>query len=668
MSTAKPSRFRLLGVVGISALIYFCITRLCLLFLTLSHGDDAFGLEDLLTLWSIGLLYDLAFYAYAAIPVCLYLWLAPNRLWCSRINTVLVKLAIFATLYGLGFIALSEWFFWQEFNVRFNFIAVDYLVYRREVMSNINESYAVGPLLIGLFFITLAIFSLLSRWLDQPLRASESFLRRTALALVVLLPAALAFAMLDQSPRDALRPFVRELGSNGPYQFIAAFRNNELDYASFYATEPDAKAATLLRASVAEPAAVSFARPDEPYSLLRWVRPASPPRELNVVLVMLESFSARFLDTYGSEKHLTPNLDRLAKQSLNFSQMYATGTRTTRGLEAVTLSIPPTPGRSIVKRIGRESGLWSLGNVLSSQGYDARFFYGGRGYFDNMNAFFAGNGYRIVDQASTPSEQIGFENAWGMADEYLYQQVMRKADAAHSLGEKFFFQVMTTSNHRPYTYPEDRVDIPSGTGRDGAVAYTDWAIGDFMDKARQKPWFDDTVFVFIADHTAGAAGREELPLWRYHIPAMIYSPANIKPRTVATVASQIDIASTLLALLGQPYYSDSFGRDILTMPKEEGRALIATYQRLGYYTPGRLTVLEPGKAARQFLSPEGDAPQETQVLLQSHVDQAISYYQGASVIYTDGLNRWQPQPQPQPLPEGGLADVSSPFSLTQKAL
>ena len=107
------------------------------------------------------------------------------------------------------------------------------------------------------------------------------------------------------------------------------------------------------------------------------------------------------------------------------------------------------------------------------------------------------------------SAEIGFANVWGVADEDLFARVMREGDAAHAAGRPFLFQVLTTSNHRPYTYPEGRIDIPSGSGRPGAVKYADYAVGKLIEDARKKPWFNDTLFVFAADHTAGAAGKIE---------------------------------------------------------------------------------------------------------------------------------------------------------------
>lgn len=360
-------------------------------------------------------------------------------------------------------------------------------------------------------------------------------------------------------------------------------------------------------------------------------------KPLNVVLVMVESLSASFMGRYGGKDGLTPRLDSLAGASLVFDRFYATGTRTTRGLEAVTLSLPPTPGRSIVKRIGRETGMQSLGHILGRVGYDVRFLYGGRAYFDNMGAFFRGNGYVVMDQSNVPNSEIGFENAWGMSDDDLFRTSLGAADQAAANGKPFFLHLMTTSNHRPYTYPEGRIDIPSGTCRQGAVKYSDQAIGDFIEEARTHPWFEDTLFVVVADHCASSAGKVDLPLTRYQIPCLIYGPKHVEPRAVGTLASQMDLAPTLLSMLGVSYTSTFLGRDILGTPEDSGRALIGTYQSLGFVDNGMITILQPRRESiqRSVSAGGGDvAPCGDPAL---HRKRCIAFYQGASHVFDHHL-------------------------------
>jgi phosphoglycerol transferase MdoB-like AlkP superfamily enzyme len=343
----------------------------------------------------------------------------------------------------------------------------------------------------------------------------------------------------------------------------------------------------------------------------------------------------------GDDRNLTPNLDALRKQSLYFNNFYATGTRTDRGLEAITLAIPPTPGRSIVKRVGRESGFASLGQQLGAVGYDSVFVYGGRGYFDNMNAFFSGNGYRVVDQSSVDESEIHFKNAWGMADEDLYKQTLKLADADYAKQQPFLLQLMTTSNHRPYTYPDNRIEIKSGNGRDGAVKYTDYAIGQFLDQARKKPWFDDTIFVFVADHTAGSAGKEDLPISNYQIPLFIYAPKLVDARETAQLASQIDLAPTLLGLLNLDYESTFFGRNLLQDNPLPPRVVVGNYQHLGLFDGKDLAILSPRQGLRRHDEALTESRESRATASDPLITRAITYYQTASYGFKQQLLGWK---------------------------
>ncbi|NOX07882.1 MAG: sulfatase-like hydrolase/transferase [Gammaproteobacteria bacterium] len=639
MTTPLSSRYRLVAVIFVVAMLIFAITRTLLAFM--SPVDAELDLSTVMAVYAGGLLYDIAFFGYALIPVNLYLLLLPERLWHSWANRWWVRLCCFAVIYGLLFIVVAEILFWLEFQVRFNFISVDYLVYRREVTNNILESYPVFTILFVLLFITAGIYRLAMPFIEQGLEQYESLRRRSVFALILWLLPLVSYVLLDSNLRDIPNNhYQKELLSNGPYQFFAAFRNNELEYSGFYFTLDDQQASMILRKEVLE--ANAHYSDNELFSIRRQIKNDKAVGDrLNIMLVMIESLNANALTHFGGKRRLTPYLDGLLQKSLSFDRFYAVGTRTTRGLEAVTLSIPPTPGRSIVKRLGRESDMWSLGNVLAAQGYDVAFHYGGFGYFDNMNAFFSGNGYRIVDRSSVPDEMIGFANAWGMSDEYLYTAALASADEAFVQGKPFFYHIMTTSNHRPYTYPSGRIDIPSGSGRHGAIKYTDWAIGDFIERARSKPWFDSTLFVFMSDHTAGSAGKMALPVRKYHIPFFIYSPRYIKAQHVDKIASQIDVAPTLLALLGVDYTSNFFGKDILSMRAEDERALIGNYQHLGLYTKGLLSIISPKKILSQQIKPED---KESLVIAADKDDismqRALAYYQGGSYIYGHHLNQW----------------------------
>ena len=643
MSVFRTSQFRYVMLILGAWLGVFALTRG--VFLAAHWSDAQAGLIDSFRIFGVGLVYDLGFLIYAAVPLALYALSFPNRLWRARWHRVALHVIFGLLLFVMLFTAVAECVFWDEFGVRFNFIAVDYLVYSKEVVNNIVESYPVFRILGTLVLLAVAITVGLGKRLSAILHSSSLTTKsaRFAGAAGLVSLVALSAALLGQDfPRgQGGNAYQSELASNGPFQFFAAFRNNELDYRQFYATLPGEKVAGLLRDELAEPNARFIG--SDPQDIRRVIDNPGSPRRLNVILVTIESLSAKYLGSFGDKRGLTPNLDKLREQSLAFSNFYATGTRTDRGLEAITLAVPPTPGRSIVKRIGRESGYASLGQQFHAKGYDSVFLYGGRGYFDNMNAFFGGNGYRIVDQSSVPDAEMNFTNAWGMSDEDLYRQTLKVADADHAAGKPFFLQLMTTSNHRPYTYPDGRIDIPSGKGREGAVKYTDYAIGRFLAEARQKPWFDKTVFVFVADHTAGSAGKEDLPVANYHIPLFIYAPSLLPPRDVATVASQIDLAPTLLGLLNFDYTSTFFGRNVMTEDPGRGRALVGNYQHLGLFDGTDLAILSPRKAVRRHQDALGNSREVVADTSDALVRRNVAYYQGASHDFRKGLLAWQPE-------------------------
>ena len=619
-------------------LAIFLITRGALLATHLGEAGN-----NWLPVFGIGLLYDLGFLTYAGVPLSLYLLLCPPALWRRRGHQWFLQGLLTVSLFAMLFTAVAEWLFWDEFGVRFNFIAVDYLVYSDEVLNNVLESYPIGILLSAIALAAIVLSLVLRKPFNAAMSAAlPSLGGRIATFAGLMLLAGLSLQLLNQdSPRgQGGNAYHHELASNGPYQFFAAFRNNELDYQQFYASQPANVVAKQLRTELTEPNATFIGL--DPLDIRRNIDNPGAVRKPNIVLVTIESLSAKYLGSNGDGRNLTPNLDQLRKESLYFNNFYATGTRTDRGLEAITLAIPPTPGRSIVKRIGRESGFASLGQQLKGAGYDSVFLYGGRGYFDNMNAFFSGNGYRVVDQSSVNETDIHFKNAWGMADEDLYRETLKLADADYAQQKPFLLQLMTTSNHRPYTYPEGRIDIKSGNGRDGAVKYTDYAIGQFLKAARQRPWFDNTIFVFVADHTAGSAGKEDLPITNYQIPLFIYAPMLIEAREDLQLASQIDLAPTLLGLLNLDYQSTFFGRNLLQENPLPPRVVVGNYQHLGLFDGKDLAILSPRQGLRRHDEALTTSIESKVQATDPLIERAITYYQAASYGYTQQLLGWRP--------------------------
>jgi phosphoglycerol transferase MdoB-like AlkP superfamily enzyme len=621
-------KYRLLSVIfGVMALSSLA-TRVILLIKSLPNLDLAPFL--LIKIFAVGLFFDFVAFSYFLIPFAVLRIVVPDRFSNSRFSRIMIQIFLFLYVFAMLFNIVSEYIFFDEFATRYNFIAVDYLIYTTEVVRNIRESYPVNLIISGLLLLTFIPYLPLRRYILASFPVVTRFRERLLSGAVMLALPLIAFFTVNLSLTEiSANNYANELSGNGLFGLFSAFRNNELDFNRFYAAKDKnlvmARLKTLLKSSNSD-------------GLSRNIIANGKQCRYNIILICEESLSAEYLTAFGNKKGITPNLDRLANESLFFTQLYATGTRTVRGLEAITLSMPPLPGTAIVKRPGNEN-LFSLGAVMKKHDYDNRFIYGGRGYFDNMNYFFANNGFATVDQTDFAKEEITFANAWGVCDEDLFDKTIQEADLSYGEKKPFFSFVMTTSNHRPYTYPEGKIDIPSHTGRDGAVKYTDYAIGQLIEKSKKKPWFKDTIFIIVADHCAGSAGKTALPIMKYKIPLVIYAPHILKPERVDRMMSQIDIAPTLLGMLNISYSSKFFGRDVFNDKDGPERAFIGTYQKLGYIEGNKLLVLDPGKKVEYYNFTRSDgntvktAPDEELLL------NGLSYYQGSSLAHSQKLNR-----------------------------
>jgi phosphoglycerol transferase MdoB-like AlkP superfamily enzyme len=641
MSQENPSRLQksLQGRFGVALLLVILlvgvsmITRLALLLYSVKDVELSF--LNALGILFLGFFYDLVNASYFIIPLLLYLWLIPQKLFEKNWHRFVLYGVFLVCIFILLFNAVSEWFFWDEFNTRFNFIAVDYLVYTTEVLGNIQQSYPIGLIITFLIVTAISLLLLLKNRIKQTTTYPMRFKQRSGWAIVLLLlPVIFFFTVSSQLRQFSGNTFVNELAGNGMYELFAAYRNNELSYKQFYKTLSDEESFKIIRSLLQTPEAKYVS--DDPFNLSRTIQPDSAEKKLNVVMISVESLSAEFMATFGDTKGITPFLDSLAQHSMLFTRLYSTGTRTVRGLEALSLCIPPTPGQSIVRRPNNED-LFTLGKIFGDKGYESKFVYGGYGYFDNMGYFFENNSYEVADRSRLSDEDIDYENVWGVADENLFTLATREIEHTLSKGKPIFAHVMTTSNHRPYTYPEGRIDIPSHTNRAGAVKYTDYAIGKFIRESRKKSWFSNTIFVIVADHCASSAGKTELPVNKYHIPLLIYSPGNIEPARIDRLMSQIDLGPTLLGLLNFNYTNKFFGYDIFKLEPGRERAFISTYQTLGYLKGDKLLILQPQKKSFTVIPNFADGTAMPTEMDEALLKEAIAWYQTSQYVFKEGL-------------------------------
>jgi phosphoglycerol transferase MdoB-like AlkP superfamily enzyme len=587
----------------------------------------------------------------AAVWLTLPWWLAAAalpRAWHGRRPVVwLVRVAWAAALFAVLFVAAAELFFFEEFRSRFNFVAVDYLLYPTEVAGNIWQSYPTGWILSGFGAAVLAFVI----WIERrrlrnglaPARAGWARVRTPAIALGFGLASALWYPAMPVGVTPDRE--VAELAADGYVTFWRALLGDGETYRGLYA-EIDPEAALALVQRRLDPAAARAGR-FTPGSTSRRVSGDGGRRARNVVIVLEESFGAEFVPSLNPDfaypVDLAPRLEGLAREGTLFTHAMSTGNRTIRAIEATTSSLPPLPGISIVRR-SDSVGLFTLPGVLAEHGYVTEFVYGGRAIFDEMGPYLARNGIqRVVDQSDF-GEDV-FRTAWGVCDEAIFERALADMDELSRGPAPFFLFVLTVSNHRPYDFPQDRLQRdPRMKGRPNAVRYADHALGRFFDAARGRPYFEDTLFVAMGDHGARVYGAAELPLASYEVPILFLAPG-VVPAGVRddSLVSSLDVPPTVLGALGLEYGSRFFGRDLFRSDPASGRAFLTHNSSIALLQGDRLAVLGLRGSERLFRYRRGHDELE-QVEVESDRDRAlledaVAFYQTADEQFRSGRYR-----------------------------
>jgi phosphoglycerol transferase MdoB-like AlkP superfamily enzyme len=557
LERVATSRFRLVAILFAFYVALGFGLRVALWIAFGSHGHVE--VADLLWILPVGAANDAVEAAYLLLPLTLYTALLGDRRYRSTTNRRVLAIGTALTAFALCYLAAVEFYYFQEFDARFNVVATDYLIFPHEVFNDIWEAYPVVRTVLVAALVALGL-AWLWRRVPAATQASETRLAQripVALAHVALVVLAVVAVRTDSFVATQNR-ISEQLAVNGHSQFFQALRTGDIEYSAFYRTHEHAfnLITTQLHRLGGKYTKLADGRVDR-----RFEARADGLGRMNVVVVMEESLGSEFSRLFGGGRDLTPHLDRYAQEGVWFSRMYAQGTRTVRGLEAISSSFPPIPTVSIVRR-PNNAGIATWGKVMHDAGYSTSFLYGGYGYFDNMNTFFGSNGYEIVDRKDIPNPRFG--NIWGVSDEDLFDAALAHFDAKAASGRPFFAQIMTTSNHKPFTFPPGIPGVPEkGGGRDAGVRYADYALDRFLRDARSHPWFANTVFVVVADHGARVYGKSQIPLKSFEIPCLVWAPGRIAPQRIDELSSQIDVAPTVLGLLGLPYQAPFFGRDII---------------------------------------------------------------------------------------------------------
>jgi phosphoglycerol transferase MdoB-like AlkP superfamily enzyme len=571
------------------------------------------------------------------LPLLAWLQLAPDPWFRARWCRWLFWLSSFVFWFVEIFLLFTEFFFFEEFKSRFNTVAVDYLLYPREVFINIWDSYHVGVVLavcagLSLGWVWLAARHFGPMW-DCPRATQRRWLPLAAAALVA---AILAPTIRLKGTHVSNDRTLNEIANNGAIAFVAAGWTRHLDYAAFYKTMPRDEAYQRVRRMLASTNTQFLA---EGCSILRQVGGDPTRARMNVVIILEESLGSEFWGCLGRTNSLTPEMDRLAAaEGLLFTNLYASGNRTVRGMEGALSSFPPLPGDSVVKR-DLSDNVETVARVLKRDGYATLFLYGGRGLFDGMRSYAVRNGYdRFIEQKHF--EQPTFTTIWGVCDEDLFARAIEEFRALDRAGTPFCGTILSVSNHKPYTYPPGRIpENPNERRRENAVKYSDFALGEFFRAARKEAFWTNTVFAVVADHGARVYGEQSIPIQSYEIPLVIAGPAVVKqPGRVGHLGGSLDVAPTLLGLVGRPYRTLFFGQDLLQGPPSAGRAVLNHNRDIGMLVGDRLVVLGLMQTSEFY----GGDPKVVEMKLLPSITESdrelerdvIALYQVADDLYT----------------------------------
>jgi len=537
--------------------------------------------------------------------------------------------------------------FITQYDVRPNRLFVEYLDYPQEVFSMLLHGHLFAMISTLIIATLSCVFAY--RYINAAFSKQQN---AKTVSQVVILVTTLLVCLISARGTVSHRPLnpalvyfssdslVNSLALNSTYSVAFAIKNmgNEKNASSLYGNMPRNEILQTVKQAAYKQKFIT-----ENIPTLSSNTPFNTGKKKNLVIILEESLGARFVGELGGIG-VTPELDKLYKQGWGFNNLYATGTRSVRGIEAVTTGFTPSPSRSVVKLSKSQRNFFSLADVLARTGYTTQFIYGGESHFDNMKSFFLGNGFSdIVDINDMQNPE--FISSWGASDEDLFNQADKELSALNKAGNPFFSLVFTSSNHDPFDIPEGKVTLPEGHDpenlkRDLAIKYADYALGKFIAKAKTQDYWQDTVFLVVADHDVRVFGSEPVPLKSFHIPAVILN-SGMDAKQDTRLVSQIDLPVTLLSLLGVDQATPMLGYD-LTKQYPVERAMMQYYDNFAYVENGEAVILMPNQKVSYW---HYDPATKTQVAIDkagSSVElakKALAHVLFSNLAYTEQLYR-----------------------------
>ncbi|MBR0573411.1 MULTISPECIES: LTA synthase family protein [Pasteurellaceae] len=539
------------------------------------------------------------------------------------------------------FMELSTPAFIETYDIRPNRLFIEYLLYPKEVFTMLINGHLVAVL-------SSAIITTLAAILYWKLSAKvvkslyyPNWKWRPVIALIVavitFVGARSSFAHRGMNPAMVAfssDPLVNSLVLNSGYSVLFAVQQlkDENSSSEQYGKMSAKEMFATIKQSQLRPIS-DYISEDIP--TLSYNEATYKGKPKNIVIILEESLGAQFIGILGG-KPLSPEFDKLAQEGWLFENMYATGTRSVRGIEAVIAGFTPTPARSTVKLAKSQRNFFTIAELLSRKGYETSFIYGGEKHFDNMASFFYGNGFEtIIDENDYTNPE--FVGSWGVSDEDLFKKAHHLFNQWSKEDKPFFSLVFSSSNHDPFEFPDGKIALydKEKQTRNNAAKYADYALGQFFKLAKNSTYWEDTLFLIIADHDSRVAGASLVPIQHFHIPALILGNG-VAIQKDKRLVSQIDVPPTLLSLAGISGAYPMLGYD-LTKNIDPNRAFMQYNQTQAMMKGNDIVVLEPKTTAKGYTYNHQTQRLEEKELPQSMKKEALAYALVGSYLYNQQL-------------------------------
>ena len=460
------------------------------------------------------------------------------------------------------------------------------------------------------FLVTFILLGIVSRYLliintriFQPLKPLSIWLRLLLIPLLIFITVLGIRSSFDHCPANPSTAaftndqLVNKLGLNSIYNVLFAYYSlrHEASTESYYGSIKETEMMNIIRQNMMVDKK-SFSGGD--FSTMHYQLSTKKPSGANLVIILEESLGAGFVGKLGGIG-VTPNLDKLSSEGLWFTNLYSTGTRSVRGIEAIIAGFPPSPSRSVLKLNRSQQNFNTLASILKKQNYQTQFIYGGESHFDNMAGFFLSNGFDdVIDENDYPNPE--FRGSWGVSDEDLFKKL--DEELVKSGDKPKFILAFTSSNHSPFEFPDNKIALhdKSKNTVNNAIKYADYALGQYIKLAKNRDYWKNTYFLIVSDHDTRATGSSLAPINKFHIPGLLIGP-DIEVGKYTKIASQIDLAPTILDVLGVSAQHPMIGHSIFSLPDTyPGRAIMQYGENHAYMLGNNVVIHTPQKKAKGF--------------------------------------------------------------------